>query len=127
MAAFFLNNKAKDIIVIDARNTDFAVEKGDAKYGADSGHKAIAGLVEGARPRALNLPFDRDTKSLPLEPLEAVLAAEGKGKDAPIITHCGGGGRGQKARVFLEDLGYTNVLNGGGPKVTSLWEKFGKL
>ena len=127
ISAFFLNNKAKDIIVVDARNPDFEVEKGDAKYGADSGHKAIAGLVEGARPRALNLPYNRESKSLPLEPLEALLKAEKKGKDAPIITHCGGGGRGQKAKEFLEQQGFSNVINGGGPKETGHWIKFGAL
>ena len=34
-------------------------------------------------------------------------------KDAPIITHCGRGGRGNKAKLLLEELGYTRVLNGG--------------
>ena len=45
----------------------------------------------------------------------------------PIVTHCGGGGRGQKAKDYLLGLGYTNVVNGGGPKVTELWERFGSL
>ena len=45
----------------------------------------------------------------------------------PIVTHCGGGGRGQKAKDYLIGLGYTNVVNGGGPKVTELWERFGSL
>ena len=46
-------------------------------------------------------------------------------KDAPIITHCGGGGRGQKSKEWLEKKGFTNVINGGGPQVTELWEMFG--
>ena len=49
------------------------------------------------------------------------------GKDTPIITHCGGGGRGQKAKVFLEAQGFTNVINGGGPQVKPLWEHFGNV
>ena len=44
-----------------------------------------------------------------------------------IVTHCGGGGRGQKAKDYLLGLGYTNVVNGGGPKVIELWERFGSL
>lgn len=32
----------------------------------------------------------------------------------PIITHCGGGGRGGKAADILKGLGY-NAYNGGGP------------
>ena len=51
----------------------------------------------------------------------------GGDKDVPIVTHCGGGGRGQKAKDYLLGLGYTNVVNGGGPKVTELWERFGSL
>ena len=34
-------------------------------------------------------------------------------KNAPIITHCGRGGRGQKAKVLLTEMGYTQVINGG--------------
>jgi len=36
-----------------------------------------------------------------------------KDKDKAIITHCGSGGRGAKAMDFLEEMGYTNVINGG--------------
>ena len=59
-----------------------------------------------------------------IEKLEALLT---KGKDTPIITHCGGGGRGQKTKVYLESLGYSNVLNGGGPNVPDHWEYFVSL
>jgi hypothetical protein len=45
--------------------------------------------------------------------------------DTPIITHCGGGGRGQKAMDFLAAKGFTTVLNGGGPKETECWAEFG--
>ncbi len=48
-------------------------------------------------------------------------------KDTPIITHCGGGGRGQLAKDFLEMNGFSNVLNGGGPKETECWNEFGNL
>ena len=36
-------------------------------------------------------------------------------KSAPIITHCGSGGRGSKAAAILRGLGYTNTHNGGSP------------
>lgn len=52
------------------------------------------------------------------------LAAGGK-ESVPVITHCGGGGRGQKARVFLEANGFGNVINGGGPEDTECWAIFG--
>jgi rhodanese-related sulfurtransferase len=103
----------------DARNTDFAVEPGDAKHAAN-----IAGGVGVDRPRALNLPYDRPNKSMDLTQLEPLLCA---GKATPIVTHCGGGGRGQKARVYLEAQGFTNVINGGGPSVKEHWALFGGL
>jgi len=37
-------------------------------------------------------------------------------KDAPIIVFCGIGGRAMGAKGALENLGYTNVYNGGGLK-----------
>ena len=72
----------------------------------------------------MNAAFDRVAKALPIELVEA----KTKGDLAtPIVTHCGGGGRGQKAKEFLEANGYTNVVNGGGPAVKELWDKFGSL
>ena len=122
MADFFANNSKSDIIVIDARNTDFEIEPGDEKHAgniAENDHGKIRG------PRALNLPYCRKKKlNLNIEKLEALLT---KGKDTPIITHCGGGGRGQKTKVYLESLGYSNVLNGGGPNVPEHWEYFVSL
>ena len=31
----------------------------------------------------------------------------------PIVCHCGSGGRGGRAALLLEELGYVNVHNGG--------------
>jgi rhodanese-related sulfurtransferase len=42
-------------------------------------------------------------------------------KSTLLITHCRGGGRGGKAKDSLQALGYTNVLNGGGPQKPELW------
>ena len=42
-----------------------------------------------------------------------------------VITHCGGGGRGQKAKDFLISNGFVNVINGGGPEDGECWAEFG--
>ena len=121
--AWMRNNKVEDVAVVDARNTDFVLEPGDEKYGP-GGVNNIAGCDGVSRPRSVNLPYDRIAKNMDLVPLEPLLTS---GKDTPIVTHCGGGGRGQKAKVFLEENGFTNVINGGGPKETTLWNIFGTL
>lgn len=50
----------------------------------------------------------------------AKLAAAGvklpEDKSAPIVTHCGSGGRGGRAAGLLRFLGHTGAHNGGGPK-----------
>lgn len=81
------------------------------------------------RPNAINLPYDRINKSMDLDHMRyfdgtSMLTSE---KDTPIITHCGSGGRGQKAKEYLESKGFTNVINGGGPSVKEHWELFGSL
>ncbi len=76
----------------------------------------------------MNAIFDRTSNSLPLEaiPAEWIEAAGGK-ESVPIITHCGGGGRGQKAKDYLLSQGFKNVQNGGGPEDAECWAVFGKL
>ena len=99
------------LLVIDVRNPDASVEPGDQKS------LAVAALPSDAnRPQAIHLIYDRTTESMPLPDVPL---------DTPIITHCGGGGRGQKAKEFLEKNGYTLVLNGGGTKETECWAQFG--
>ena len=94
------------------RNPDATKEPGDQKS------LAVAALPsESHRPQAQHLIWDRDSDSMPLP--------SGVAKDTPIITHCGGGGRGQKAKDYLMKHGFTNVLNGGGPKETECWKEFG--
>ena len=101
------------ILVVDARNADAEAEPGDQKS------LAVAPLPSNdVRPKARNLIWDRTTKSMPLPDVD---------KDTYIITHCGGGGRGQKAKDFLEQNGFKNVMNGGGPKETECWNEFGEL
>lgn len=88
-------------------------------------HTPLAGTEEGAkaRPNAINLVYNRETQSMELPPADKLPL----GKDTPIITHCGGGGRGGKSKKFLEANGFTNVLNGGGPKASELWDVYSSL
>lgn len=104
------------LIVVDVRNPDTDKEPGDQKSLAVA---PVPNPSEGIRPNGLHLVWDRDSNSMPLPP-------DSVAKDTPLITHCGGGGRGQKAKDFLESKGYTNVLNGAGPKETELWNVFGE-
>ena len=124
MASFLAAAGAGTVVVVDARNPDFSVEPGDERNLAAG---PIAESTAAQRPRALNLVYDREAKSMDLGKLDSLLSDEELGKATPIITHCGGGGRGQKAKLFLEAAGYTNVLNGGGPEVPELWASFGSL
>lgn len=107
----FVSKAGSKLLVVDVRNPDATVEPGDQKS------LAVAPLPSDAqRPQAVHLIYDRETKSMPLPDVD---------KDTPIITHCGGGGRGQLAKEFLMENGFTNVLNGGGPKETDCWNEFG--
>lgn len=89
-------------LVIDARKpSEIATNDGGERY---------AGSV--------NVPwFEDGSEAAPtLDEYKARLEAAGclpAEKGAPIVTHCGGGGRGQKAANFLRELGYTEVHNGG--------------
>ena len=107
----FVKAAGDKLFVSDVRNPDAEAEPGDQKS------LAVAPLPSpGYRPQAQNLIYDRETKSMPLPDVD---------KDTPIITHCGGGGRGQLAKEYLEANGFTNVINGGGPKETDCWAEFG--
>ena len=122
--AFLATHDRSRIVVVDARNPDFTVEPDDETYGGDAGSAPISDCGTAKRPNAVNAPFDRAAKSLPVD---AVRAKTGGDATTPIVTHCGGGGRGQKAKDFLMSQGYVNVINGGGPAVEELWEKIGSL
>jgi rhodanese-related sulfurtransferase len=116
----FVEQARDKLLVIDTRNRDASVEPGDQKS------LAVAPLPSSpgsggvrVRPCAQNLVWDRKTNSMPL-PTNNI------DKDTPIITHCGGGGRGQLAKEYLEQQGFTRVLNGGGPKETECWAVYGE-
>jgi rhodanese-related sulfurtransferase len=133
----FVDKHGSAIVVVDARSKDFAVEPGDAKHASNiAGNPPLIHSDEYFsqhapmdRPNAINLPYDRVTKSMDLSAVEFFDGAPmlTQGKETPIITHCGGGGRGQKAKEYLEKNGFTNVINGGGPSVKEHWELFGSL
>lgn len=107
----FVANAGDKLLVVDVRNPDESVEPGDKKS------LAVAALPSASnRPQAKHLIWDRNADSMPLPDVP---------KDTPIITHCGGGGRGQKAKDFLEKNGFTEVLNGGGPKESDCWAEYG--
>ena len=109
----FVENAGDRLMVVDVRNPDPTVEPGDQKS------LAVAPLpTDGVRPKAVHLIWDRNTDSMPLPPTDDL--------DTPIITHCGGGGRGQKAKDYLTAKGFKYVLNGGGPKETECWKVFGE-
>jgi rhodanese-related sulfurtransferase len=108
----FVEKAGTKLLVVDVRNPDAEKEPGDQKS------LAVAPLPStGVRPQAVHLIWDRDTDSMPLPPTSDL--------ETPIITHCGGGGRGQLAMDFLMAKGFKNVLNGGGPKETDCWAEFG--
>ena len=101
------------------------MEPGDEAFGGPGVSVSHRKLRDGTTTeRPINLPFSREKKEVSGFDGSALRDAE---KDAPIITHCGGGGRGQKSKEWLEKKGFTNVINGGGPQVTELWEMFGDL
>lgn len=120
--AAFVGAAGDRLIVLDVRNPDFALEPGDAK----SSEKAPIAGADPARARAINCVYDRAAGSMDTTKIPADWIAAGGGKSSvPVITHCGGGGRGQKAKEFLEAAGFSNVLNGGGPEDDECWAIFG--
>lgn len=125
--AFLVENAKKTVVVVDARNTNFEVEPDDAKFGDVDGRAPITDCGSSRRPNAINVAFDRSLNCLNARGLEVLDAKTNGDLSTPIVTHCGGGGRGQKAKDALLKLGYTNVINGGGPAVEELWAKFGSF
>jgi len=105
----FVEAAKEKLVVVDVREASEGTEEGP-----------LPNAANGVRPQAINLSWDRAAASMPLPD-----AAQVPSTDTPIITHCGGGGRGQKARDFLEKNGYTNVVNGGGPEDAECWNEFG--
>ena len=114
----FVDEAGDRLVVIDVRNPNAEVEPGDQKS------LKVGPLPDkdaNVRPKAIHVIWDRTAASMAVPP--SLL----EDKSTPIITHCGGGGRGQMAKEYLEQqFGFTNVLNGGGPKETENWKVFGE-
>lgn len=110
----FVSLAGSRLVVVDLRNPDPTVGPGDAKT------LVVAGFpdkVKHYRPMVIHLLWNRETNQMELP--------KDMDKDTPIITHCSAGRRGQMAKEFLEQNGFTNVLNGGGPKEKECWAEFG--
>lgn len=117
--ASFLARAGAHYVIVDARAADAAAEPSAALAGG-----ALA--PSPARPRAVSAPVDRATGTLPLAAIPAAWVDAAGGRERLfVVTHCGGGGRGQKARDFLVKSGFPNVLNGGGPEDAECWAVFG--
>lgn len=114
--ASFVDAAGDKLIVVDVRDPSIIEDS------------AVAGPLapHASRPRAVNVVFNKESKSLDPSLIPADWIEAGGGKESvPIITHCGGGGRGQKAKEFLTAAGFANVLNGGGPEDSECWATFG--
>jgi rhodanese-related sulfurtransferase len=106
------------LVVVDLRNANAEIEPPDQKTFQDG---PLPNKEENVRPKAINVVWDRTTASMDIPPSLLV------DKTTPIITHCGAGRRGQKAKEYLEQqCGFTNVINGGGPQETDNWKVFGE-
>ena len=101
---------------VNVRNPDVSVEPSDGK---SNGKAPLTACDTEAHPRAVSAAFDRGSNSLDLGKIPS------DDENTPIITHCGGGGRGQKAKDYLLSAGFTNVANGGGPEDDECWAVFG--
>ena len=131
LAAFVARAGSERVIVLDVRTNMFNLEPNDKASCLGSPlAESLVSNPDGTtfRPRALNVPFKRKTVTLEDTMIPASWIVEGGGREnVPIITHCGGGGRGQKAKLYLEGLGYKNVVNGGGPSDAECFEVYGHL
>ncbi len=113
--ADFVARAGSHLVVVDAR-------------GGDAVEPSAAGAPlppAPGRPRAISAPLNRATNSLDLQAIpQAWIDAAGGREKLFVITHCGGGGRGQKAKEFLLKHGFNNVINGGGPEDKPCWDEF---
>jgi rhodanese-related sulfurtransferase len=105
----------KEFIIIDARNP---LSVNDQQNFIND---PLPNVTDGIRPKAINSAWDKTTNTIVQLPPSTI------SKDTYIITHCGGGGRGELAKNYLIEQGYTNVYNGGGPRTPESWNIYGKL
>jgi len=72
-------------------------------------------MVQGS----ISAPFDMATGQLPTEALP-------EDKAATLVVHCKVGGRAGKAAAYLQSIGYTDVVNAGGPAESEVFPVFGE-
>jgi rhodanese-related sulfurtransferase len=114
----FVEQAGDRLVVVDLRNPDAEIEPLDQ---ATFQVGPLPNKDETIRPNAINLIWDRTKASMDIP--SSLL----EDKTTPIITHCGAGGRGTMAKEYLEQqYGFTNVINGGGPKDLDNWKVFGE-
>eukprot|EP00237_Pycnococcus_provasolii_P010808 CAMPEP_0198712822 /NCGR_PEP_ID=MMETSP1471-20131121/4501_1 /TAXON_ID=41880 /ORGANISM="Pycnococcus provasolii, Strain RCC733" /LENGTH=192 /DNA_ID=CAMNT_0044472821 /DNA_START=31 /DNA_END=609 /DNA_ORIENTATION=+ len=94
-----------DVFVLDVRDNDEM----------DMGGEKLSSSVNVPLNKAKGVNKTLDEFKADLEAAGVWATLEQRGTDAPIITHCGAGGRGGKACDAMTKLGFTNVHNGGGP------------
>lgn len=127
--AKFVAEASNKLIVIDLRDPTIHERTSDiAPIAGTFVDDSLNADSSAHRPQAINIVFDSAKNSLDIGriPMEKIEAGGGK-EHVPIITHCNGGGRGQKAKEFLERAGFLNVRNGGGPEDTECWKTYGNL
>jgi rhodanese-related sulfurtransferase len=116
--AAFIARAGPHVVVVDVR--------GGASV--EPSHALGALAPTAARPRAVSAPLDRATGELPLAAIPSAWVDAAGGRERLfVIAHCGGGGRGQRAKEFLLQSGFANVINGGGPEDGECWAEFGAL
>ena len=60
-----------------------------------------------------------DTDCIPVQEIEKRIVELDKYRDKKIIVYCRSGNRSGKAKIILQQLGYSNVINAGGLNAAS--------
>ena len=90
-------------LVVDLRKPD----------SSEANDEGVFELVDGS----LSAPWDREAKSMPLHCLP-------EDKSKPLVLHCRSGARVKAAGEYLSALGYSDLLNAGGPATAEPWSVF---
>lgn len=86
-------------------------------FGADAASEALpenAILIDVRSPEEFASGHIKDAISVPLNQLPRDITSVASNKAIPIIVYCLSGGRSASARRLMLDMGYQNVINGGG-------------
>ncbi|HJV73310.1 MAG TPA: rhodanese-like domain-containing protein [Noviherbaspirillum sp.] len=86
-------------------------------FGAGAASEALpenAILIDVRSPEEFASGHIKDAISVPLNRLPSAIGSVASNKSAPVIVYCQSGGRSASARRLMLDMGYQNVINGGG-------------